>query len=284
MLNPEWLRYFVALAETRNFHQAAAQLHLTPQALSHAIAGLETHFKVRLVDRDKRVKGLTPAGEALLPEARAALMGLENVDRAMAGWQSAVPQGPVTIASVGLCQNYVLPGLVTDMLARFPLIRPRLHLMLPDDVETWVAAGEVDLGLLLQPPTRPGLEHRAGFRSPYIVVGKPQEKQPWQDFGFIVPGYFRRAVPMADGWPVNLERRVVVEVDLLESALSLAETGVGVAFVPELSARERLKQGRLAEVADPPVEFHDQLYVIWRQGVRHTLAARQMLDAVLALE
>ena len=66
MLNPEWLRYFVCVAETRNFHQAAEQLHVTPQALSHAIAGLETYFKSRLIDRDKRVKGLTPAGEALL--------------------------------------------------------------------------------------------------------------------------------------------------------------------------------------------------------------------------
>jgi DNA-binding transcriptional LysR family regulator len=41
-LNPEWLRYFVTLAETRNFHKAAERLHITPQALSKAIAGLET--------------------------------------------------------------------------------------------------------------------------------------------------------------------------------------------------------------------------------------------------
>lgn len=34
MVNPEWLRYFVVLAETRNFTAAAEQLHLTPQAMS----------------------------------------------------------------------------------------------------------------------------------------------------------------------------------------------------------------------------------------------------------
>jgi DNA-binding transcriptional LysR family regulator len=284
MINPEWLRYFVTLSETLNFHQAADQLHITPQALSHAVAGLETHFKVRLVDRDKRVKGLTPAGDALLPEARAALMGIENVERAMAGWQNRLPQGPVTIASVGLCQNYVLPPLIATLLGRFPLIRPRMHLMLPDDVETWVAAGEVDIGLLLGAPTRPGLTHQAGFKSPYVIVGAPQETRPWQEFGYIVPQYFRRAVASSDGWPTALERRVVIEVDLLESALSLAEAGVGVAFVPELSAHERLAQGRLKVVAEPPVAFFDQLFVVWREGVRHTLAAQQVLAALAALE
>ncbi|MBC7545341.1 MAG: LysR family transcriptional regulator [Candidatus Sericytochromatia bacterium] len=38
-MNPEWLRYFVALVKTRNFAAAAEQLHITPQAMSNAIAG-----------------------------------------------------------------------------------------------------------------------------------------------------------------------------------------------------------------------------------------------------
>ena len=32
-MNPEWLRYYVALAETKNFHQAAERLHITQPAL-----------------------------------------------------------------------------------------------------------------------------------------------------------------------------------------------------------------------------------------------------------
>ena len=58
---------------------------------------------------------------------------------------------------------------------------------------------------------------------------------------------------------------------------------MGATFVPEMSVRDRLRQGRLAVVAEAPVVHTDQLYIVWRQGVRHTLAAREVLAALMAL-
>ncbi|MFN3430662.1 MAG: LysR family transcriptional regulator, partial [Candidatus Sericytochromatia bacterium] len=69
-MNLTQLRYFVTLAETRNFHEAARRLYITPQTLSTAIAQLEKTLQVRLVERRRRVEGLSDAGEAFLEEAR----------------------------------------------------------------------------------------------------------------------------------------------------------------------------------------------------------------------
>src|SRR4051794_6287168 len=115
MVNPEWLRYFAALAETRNFAAAAEQLHITPQAMSNAIAGLEQHYKLKLVDRGTRMKGLTPAGDALLKDAKAILQRLEQTDLHMAELRDDTPQGPLRLASVSVITNYVLPGLLSDL-------------------------------------------------------------------------------------------------------------------------------------------------------------------------
>src|SRR6478672_3326558 len=98
LMNTDWLRYYVALAETLNLQQAADRLHVTPQAVSKALAGLEDQFKLKLVERAHRIQGLSPAGEALLEEARTILADLENAERRLGEWKQGAPQGPVTIA------------------------------------------------------------------------------------------------------------------------------------------------------------------------------------------
>lgn len=286
-MNTDWLRYYVAVAETLNLQAAADRLHVTPQAVSKAIAGLEDQFKLKLVDRAHRIHGLTPAGAALLEEATTILTDLENAERRLAEWRSGQVQGPVTIAGDGLWHHYLLPGLLTELLGRYPRIRPKLHEMLAEDVERWVAAGEVDVGLLLQAPGKAELDWAVGLATPYVIVGRPQPEglRPWQDLGYIVPRFFRREMPQSlDGWPEGkFKRRIVAEVELLETAIHLCEAGLGVAFLPELAVRERLERGTLAVAAEAPVAFDDTLYVVWRKGIRPTPAAKELLKALGAV-
>ena len=67
------LSYFVAVAEELNFTRAAERLHVSQSPLSQAIKALETNLGVTLLERTSRHVELTPAGEELLPAARAAL-------------------------------------------------------------------------------------------------------------------------------------------------------------------------------------------------------------------
>ncbi|MEV7179255.1 LysR family transcriptional regulator [Kitasatospora sp. NPDC093679] len=69
-LHPRLLRGFVATAETLHFGRAAALLHLAQQALSRDVRALERQLGVVLFHRTTRSVQLTPAGEALLPQAR----------------------------------------------------------------------------------------------------------------------------------------------------------------------------------------------------------------------
>ncbi|MNR80324.1 Hca operon transcriptional activator [compost metagenome] len=284
-MNTEWLRYFVALAETRNFHAAAERLHITPQALSKAIAGLEKQFDLVLVERDHRVKGLSPAGETFLAEAQIILRSLENAERSMAEWRGSEPIGSVSIAGDGLWHHYLLPPLLTDLVQRYPKLRVQLYEMLPEEVERWVADGDVDVGLLLRPPMRGDLAWAEGLSTPYVIAGRPQETRPWQEFGYIAPRFFRKEMPMyPDGWPEEAyPRRIVAEVELLETAISLCEAGVGAAYLPQLAIQDRLARGTLAVLAEAPCSFADHLYVVWRKGVRPKPGTRELLRALQAL-
>jgi DNA-binding transcriptional LysR family regulator len=71
------LRYFVAVAEELHFRKAAERLHVAQPAVSEQIRKLEQELGVKLFNRSQRSVALTPAGVALLEQARHVLRHAE---------------------------------------------------------------------------------------------------------------------------------------------------------------------------------------------------------------
>ena len=67
------LKYFVKIAETLNFSEAAKSLFITQSTLSQQIRQLEHEVSAQLFERNNHNVRLTEAGEELLPYARQTL-------------------------------------------------------------------------------------------------------------------------------------------------------------------------------------------------------------------
>src|SRR5215831_17833699 len=78
------LAYFLAIAEERSFTRAAQRIPIAQPAISQQIHRLETELSEQLFVRDRRGIRLTPAGDALLPHARAMLADAEHAREAVA--------------------------------------------------------------------------------------------------------------------------------------------------------------------------------------------------------
>lgn len=95
------LRYFVTVAEELNFGRAAARLRIAGPSLSQQIKVLERELKVTLFDRDRRSVTLTPAGAALLPDARALITQADELRRRASSLGGS--SQPVRVGYVNWC-------------------------------------------------------------------------------------------------------------------------------------------------------------------------------------
>ncbi len=110
------LRCFVAAAQHLNFRRAAAEVALTPAALSQRIKQLEDQLGCVLFDRSSRHVAVTPAGTALLERARPALDAL----RACAEVADATPSRLRIVIGTRfeLGMSFLVPALVELRAAR----------------------------------------------------------------------------------------------------------------------------------------------------------------------
>lgn len=94
------LRYFITLAETLNYTQAASILYISQSALSQQIVDLENELGTPLFYRTKRSVSLTDSGKVLLGEARKVLRQMEQLT--FSARESASRQAPSSSILIGL--------------------------------------------------------------------------------------------------------------------------------------------------------------------------------------
>src|SRR6059058_6080655 len=93
------LQAFLVVARSRSFTKAAAQLGVSPSALSQTMRGLEERLGVRLLTRTTRSVALTEAGERLLATVGPHLDEIETGLAALSELRDK-PAGTIRITSV----------------------------------------------------------------------------------------------------------------------------------------------------------------------------------------
>lgn len=141
------LESVVAIADHGTFTEAAASLHVSQPALSHAVARLERELGVKLFDRSSRGVRLTPAGDAFLGPARRALTEVRNSQTA-AGAVAGVLSGELRVRGV---RTAVIE--TARLVVEFHRRHPGIHLLVEDPsgdrgVIDAIRTGRCDVGVV----------------------------------------------------------------------------------------------------------------------------------------
>lgn len=140
------LRAFLALAENLHFARAAAQVHMSPSALSRLLGRLEDELGVFLFERDTRRVSLTDEGEVFLSFSKETLHLQEDL-RLRIGAHDDKLRGILRIyASVTACYS-ILPPLIEALSREHPALRLSVETGDPSDAAEAVREGRVELAL-----------------------------------------------------------------------------------------------------------------------------------------
>jgi DNA-binding transcriptional LysR family regulator len=285
------LGYFVALADTRHFTQAAEQMKVAQPTLSQQIKALEDELGAPLVTRRPRNIGLTAAGEELLPIARRMLAEADNARRAIAELAD-LKRGKVRLgATPSLCTS-VLP----DVLGNFRRTHPGVAILITEggsrDLERRLLAGELDVALLVDSRAREdeGLTATPLFVEELVVISAPTASPPTQrarlgiralrsrQLVMFREGYDLRETTIAACQAAGFEPTFAVEGGEMDAVLSFVAAGVGIAIVPENVVGDRFRVTRLQ---DPGLSRTVQL--ARRSGVDLPRAAAELETHLLRL-
>lgn len=130
-----------------NLTDAANALFTSQPGVSRQIRELEDELGIEIFIRQgKRLTGLTPPGQALLPVVEEVLLQADNLRRVGADFSDEV-SGTLTVAATHSQARYALPHAVRDFRRLFPKVALHLHQGSPKQIAEMLLHGEADIGI-----------------------------------------------------------------------------------------------------------------------------------------
>ncbi|MEA3066059.1 MAG: hypothetical protein QOJ27_2520 [Sphingomonadales bacterium] len=282
---------FRAVARERSFTRAAAQMGLSPSALSHTIRGLEERLGVRLLTRTTRSVAPTEAGERLL-----ATIGphFDEIEAGLAALSELrdKPAGTIRITAGDHAAETLLRPALARLLPDYPDIRVEISVdiglrdIVAERFDAGIRLGEQVAGDMIS--VRIGPEVRmVAVGSPRYFAGRPKPRTP-QDLaghncinlrlptlGGLYAWEFEKA-----GRALNVRVEGQLVVNDIALARGAAEDGLGIAYLPEDYVAAAVAAGHLEHVLEdwsPPFPGYHLYYPSRRQ---HSTAFRLLVEAL----
>ena len=251
---------FLSVARHRNFRRAAAELAVTPSAISQAVRALEARVGAPLFIRTTRSVGLTEAGERFLLRAKPAFEELVAASEAARGLGQR-PAGLLRIAAPPSVVPIVLQPLIESFCQAFPEVE--VEIAAGGDLVD-LATGGFDAGIRLGQFIAPDMVAvRLTPPLPLAVVGSPdyirRRGRPGRidDLGEHACLRMRRSDGSIAPWSFidgNKPIEAVVSGPFIAgdfpTILGAAVEGVGLAQVPQPVAEGLVKAETLVPVLE----------------------------------
>jgi LysR family glycine cleavage system transcriptional activator len=292
MLQPHrifpFLRAFEAVTRLGYVRSAAAELHLTPGAVSHQIKMLEQTLDVDLFERASRKLILTPRGKAFQQSVLEIFRDLDRGLQAIAPDRPGEPEKSLSIsAPSGLGHIWLAPQLlgIADQLG---LPSVECHVAREVAQVNW---RRVDIAIVYDNPPWAGYSWLA---LPELWLGPvctPSQlnKLPVRNVRDLLQHCFLHE-DSGDEWKrwLNAARLKADPVrnayfNHLSMAFHGALAGEGVALVSDFLAHDYLRKGQLVRPVDIVIPAAKQYFLVTLESRRHEPFVARALDLLMSL-
>jgi DNA-binding transcriptional LysR family regulator len=253
------LAAFAAVARVRSFTRAAAELGLSPSALSHAMKALETRLGVRLLARTTRSVAPTAAGDRLLRTLDPALAMVAEGLAALADWRDA-PSGTIRLTTFGYAARTILAPRLPQFLRDHPdiavevSVEDRLIDLVAGGFDAGIRLGETVQRDMVAVPVGPMLR-TVVVGTPDYFAGRAPPRTPDDLSDHVCINYRLLGGGGLLPWEFTVDGRdvrarvagqLIVNDEVLAAAAMRA--GAGLGYMMEHDVADEIADGRLVQV------------------------------------
>ena len=270
---------FRAVARERSFTRAAAQIGVSPSALSHTIRALEESLGVRLLTRTTRSVAPTEAGERMLGAIGPHFDGIEAELAALNELRDK-PAGTIRITTGMHAAETILWPALAKLLPEYPDIRAEISVdpgfvdIVAERFDAGIRLGETVAQDMIAVRIGPDMRMAAVAAPSYFAERKPPETPDdlarhncinlrFPTRGGLYAWEFEKA-----GRAVNVRVEGQLIVNDVSIALKAALDGLGIAYLPEDHVEADIEARRLIRALDdwtPPFSGYHLYYPSRRQ-------------------
>lgn len=291
-MNLHHLRYFLAVARTASFTQAARVLHVTQPTVSTGVAELERSLGTRLFNREGRQVSLTMEGRLLVGYAVQVEDLLEEAEERL-GRRELLPGEGFRFGAIDAAVIYLLPEVLKEYRRDCPGVEVTTQVAPSRYLVDDLLSGRSEFAVISLPFNHPRLASVVLCREamPLVVSpGHPLARRTGVGLLevaqeplilFHEDSVSRRLVDERFA-EAGVKPRVVMEMRSPEAMRQLVEAGLGISFLPEMTVAEAVAAGRLHVVPVEGVDFSREIGLAWRRGRHLGPAVRQLAAAICA--
>ena len=285
-----------ALSRLGSLARVAAELHLTPPAVSIQLKLLEEAAGAPLLERQGRGVRLTEAG-ALMAQYAGRILDLWREATGEMATQRGVFSGTLRVGAVTTAE-YLLPPLLVTFAGEHPNVKVKLSVGNRDEIVRMLAAQETDIAIMGRPPRELKTTATAFAKHPMAFLAAPAHplmarpgKRVLSDLAGLgnladLAGANLLVRERGSGTRTTLERlfkdageplRIGSELSSNEAIKQMCAAGFGVAFLSLHTCGLELEAGllKVLPMAGNPLQ---------REWFVMHLASRQLPQVALAFE
>jgi DNA-binding transcriptional LysR family regulator len=250
MLDVRRLRVLREFAARGTIAATADALGYTPPAVSQQLAALEREAGVELLERNGRLRRLTPAGEELVARTEAVLRELEAAEAALERTATTVA-GVLRCAAFPSAHRALLPRAFVRLAGEHPDLEVQTRELEPEDSLPALKRAELDLVIAQEYPFAPASVDSALERTPLqedpirlavpagheAAASEPVELARRPDVPWVAgrQGSFCHALVLHVCRAAGVEPRITHFTNDFTTAYELVAAGAGFALVPDLA-------------------------------------------------
>lgn len=292
------LEYFLQIARMGSVSKAAQVLNISQPPLSMQLKALEDELGTPLFTRTKRGLEITSAGLLLQERAEVILAFLQETTHDLQK-SSVAKEYTLRIGSIGSINNRLLPAIIAQFLRDYPYVNFQVREGRTDMVLKDLQEGAVDLGFVREP------FNLSTFRSlpihdPVLNDGESDYfaaiAQPHFFDAYYNGNHVNRTIPLESlqGKPLVIHQRyremlvslcrkhgfsphIICENGEIQSSLSWAQAGIGIAIAPYTSAALN-KDPALIIRRLQDIPLSPQVCLVWNPASKLSPEARAFMQ------